>query len=469
MCVVVAAAVVCGGTAVASAAERPPVLIPPVDGPISRFFEEPRTDFGPGHRGVDYAVASGTPVRAAAAGIVRFAGPVAGMLAVSIAHAGDVVTTYSALEEVSVTRGSVVGEGHWIGLAALSHPGGPQGLHFGVKLHDRYVDPLALLAPVDMDRALHLAPLVSSAGSESRSVAMSPTTCVDPIRPRRHPPPPNDNVVVMVAGIASATTDGHLPEIYGSYARNAFGYPSRRIYDFSYRGASGRLLHRPYETRDTFGDINAAAERLRELLERIGRRNPRRDVDIVAHSQGGVLARALLTRVARASDSGLPRVEHLVTLASPHRGTPVADLAGAPASGVAALVRAGWWGLSHLLPIPPPGSKAIEELSTRSDLTAALEKEDVAFGTRVLSLAMPHDLVVPVDRAALAYESNSVVAPEGLWGHSSILRSERARAMAYEFLRDGPGACRGPWDRVGPWIGRAVSTMWGIGARVLGR
>ena len=94
---------------------------------------------------------------------------------------------------------------------------------------------------------------------------------------------------------------------------------------------------------------------------------------------------------------------------------------------------------------------------------------DVAFGTRVLSIAMPHDVVVPADRATVAYESSSIVPPEGVWGHSSILRSEPARAAAYGFLRDGPAACREPWDRVGPWVGRAVSALWGVGARALGR
>ena len=61
-------------------------LIPPVDGPISRHFEPPQGPYGPGHRGIDLAVPEGTPVRAAAAGTVSFAGVVAGVLAVTIDH-----------------------------------------------------------------------------------------------------------------------------------------------------------------------------------------------------------------------------------------------------------------------------------------------------------------------------------------------------------------------------------------------
>src|ERR671910_489354 len=67
-----------------------PWLVPPVDGVIGRRFQAPRTDWGPGHRGIDYLLpsAEGVSVRAAASGRVKFGGQVAGFLAVTIQHAG---------------------------------------------------------------------------------------------------------------------------------------------------------------------------------------------------------------------------------------------------------------------------------------------------------------------------------------------------------------------------------------------
>jgi murein DD-endopeptidase MepM/ murein hydrolase activator NlpD len=71
-----------------SGAAAQALLIPPVDHTIQRLFEAPDGPFGPGHRGIDYGVVPGVKVRAAAAGRVSFAGPVAGNLAVSIEHEG---------------------------------------------------------------------------------------------------------------------------------------------------------------------------------------------------------------------------------------------------------------------------------------------------------------------------------------------------------------------------------------------
>jgi hypothetical protein len=95
-----------------------------------------------------------------------------------------------------------------------------------------------------------------------------------------------------------------------------------------------------------------------------------------------------------------------------------------------------------------------------SPLITALADQDVAFGTQVLALAMPHDVIVPADRAGLRHEQGRVLGPEGLWGHSSILDSEAARTLTYNFLRDGAASCSGAWDRVGPWIGRALGAFY---------
>src|SRR3954447_17287967 len=67
----------------------------PVDGAVVQPFDAPSSPYAPGHRGVDFAAAPGTPVRAANDGVVSFAGSVAGTLHVTIAHDGGLRTSYS--------------------------------------------------------------------------------------------------------------------------------------------------------------------------------------------------------------------------------------------------------------------------------------------------------------------------------------------------------------------------------------
>ena len=133
-------------------------LVPPVDGPISRPFDPPARPWGPGHRGVDYQVPPGTPVHAAADGVVGFAGGVAGGLTVAIDHEGGLRTSYAFLSRVDVAGSEHVDAGDTVGLSGGTGPGhGADVVHFGVRRDGRYVDPLAFgavplrvrLAPLD--------------------------------------------------------------------------------------------------------------------------------------------------------------------------------------------------------------------------------------------------------------------------------------------------------------------------------
>ncbi|WP_448854250.1 M23 family metallopeptidase [Corynebacterium frankenforstense] len=130
---------------------------------VTRGFDPPAQDWLPGHRGVDLAASPGTPVLAAAAGTVAFAGQVAGNPVVSIDHADGLRTTYQPVR-AAVRRGQEVAGGEHIGVVVAAVPGrapsgGGQpggsggeaahdGLHWGARPSDSptaYVDPLALL------------------------------------------------------------------------------------------------------------------------------------------------------------------------------------------------------------------------------------------------------------------------------------------------------------------------------------
>ena len=134
----------------------------PVVGPVIRAFDPPDSPFGSGHRGIDIAAPVATPVRAAAAGTVTFAGPVGGRLFVTVDHGAGLESTYSFLDSIAVRRGDVVSHGQTIARSGTGHAGELVPiLHFGVKLADAYVDPLGYLGPVEVWRFIRLAPLRS--------------------------------------------------------------------------------------------------------------------------------------------------------------------------------------------------------------------------------------------------------------------------------------------------------------------
>ncbi|GGL86591.1 MULTISPECIES: M23 family metallopeptidase [Micromonospora] len=129
-----------GGTA---AVFRWPLPGPPRPG---RGFEPPPRRWLPGHRGVDLAAEPGTIVRSAGAGVVHFAGTVAGRPLVSVAHPDGLRTTYEPVRP-SVRAGDRVEVGGGLGDLLAGHPGCPVAacLHWGLRRDREYLDPLSLL------------------------------------------------------------------------------------------------------------------------------------------------------------------------------------------------------------------------------------------------------------------------------------------------------------------------------------
>ena len=135
----------------------------PVVGPVIRGFDPPDTPFGSGHRGIDIAAALGSPVRAPAAGIVTFAGPVGGRLFLTLDHGGGLESRYSFLAALVARRGDSVSAGQVVAHSGSGHAGDlVPNLHLAVLLHDAYVDPLDYLGQIEVWRFIRLAPLHAS-------------------------------------------------------------------------------------------------------------------------------------------------------------------------------------------------------------------------------------------------------------------------------------------------------------------
>jgi murein DD-endopeptidase MepM/ murein hydrolase activator NlpD len=170
---------------------------PPVDGPVVRRFEAPQGRFGPGHRGVDYAVAPGTPVRAAGAGLVVFAGRVAGGLHVVVAHTGGLRTGYSYLTGLTVKKGDSVASGALVGFSGGTGPAHEPGvLHFSLRDGAGYADPMRLfgaapvvrLAPLDrpLPTACRPAPRPERRSGSAATLAGDPANGRESSRPQSH-------------------------------------------------------------------------------------------------------------------------------------------------------------------------------------------------------------------------------------------------------------------------------------------
>lgn len=118
----------------------------PLYGDLLRVFDAPPNPFAPGHRGVDVAAPMGSAVHASAAGVVTFAGSVAGNLAVTIDHGGGLLTTYSFLGTIAVARGTALAQGDVVGTVGSGHSGSttPPHVHLSARRDGAYFDPLEL-------------------------------------------------------------------------------------------------------------------------------------------------------------------------------------------------------------------------------------------------------------------------------------------------------------------------------------
>lgn len=116
----------------------------PLSAPVADSFGPRGARF---HTGIDLPSAVGTPVRAAAAGRVAYAGWLGGGwgLLVLVAHGGGLRTLYAHLSQVDVRVGDTVTSGSPVGrVGATGDATGPH-LHFEVRFRGAAIDPLPLL------------------------------------------------------------------------------------------------------------------------------------------------------------------------------------------------------------------------------------------------------------------------------------------------------------------------------------
>jgi hypothetical protein len=421
----------------------------PVDGAVVRPFEAPTTAYGPGHRGVDLDAAPGAVVRAAERGRVHHAGPVAGIVWVSIDHRDGVRTSYGPLTSLRVRAGDEVERGQTIGLLAPGGHGQPEvdlGLHLGARRGDVYVDPMLLPGLAGPRASLvgaggwwgaqhAVTPYDPWAGGRLRGVLTTPS-------PRATAPgfavPPNPNHLVLVAGLSS--TSG-VELIDPAHLGIGAGGATR----FSYAGPG--LL---YDVEHTWEGVAIAARRLEEQLREQARREPGRAVDLVGHSLGGLVIAHYLLHLHDPFDIALPPISHVVTVASPLEGSDLAraGLALLEAPGAGRVLHGAWEAAGGLPGVVgdtarslAPDAPALTDVSTGSETLRALalawdearalgSAGPLATGTRVLSIVASLDALVGADRAALEDAERRVLPGT----HDGVLATEAIREVIWHFL-----------------------------------
>lgn len=181
--------------AVTAGASPPGAWVWPLAGPpvVARPFQPPVHAWSAGHRGVDLAGPPDAAVLAAGAGVVSFAGDIAGVGVVAIRHANGLRTTYEPVT-ARVAVGDSVSAGQPVGTLRPGHGDcGPARwcLHWGLLRGSVYLDPLTLVrrGPV---RLLPLdEPAAAAALGLPATVALTPASVgrtTSPAASRTAPP-----------------------------------------------------------------------------------------------------------------------------------------------------------------------------------------------------------------------------------------------------------------------------------------
>jgi murein DD-endopeptidase MepM/ murein hydrolase activator NlpD len=132
-----------GGKAPAGPIRQGSHFIWPVNGPVVSPFG---MRWGRLHAGIDIAVPSGTPIRAAGSGTVAIAGWEGGYGNYTcINHGGGIATCYAHQASIGVSVGQSVKQGQVIGSSdCTGHCFGPH-VHFEVRINGQPVDPMGYL------------------------------------------------------------------------------------------------------------------------------------------------------------------------------------------------------------------------------------------------------------------------------------------------------------------------------------
>jgi hypothetical protein len=169
-------------------------------------------------------------------------------------------------------------------------------------------------------------------------------------------------------------------------------------------------------------------------------------VDIIAHSQGGIVARTALTDEVDGADPRLPAVSSLILLGSPNQGAPGATLltmAGHTNSGQ--LLETGVHAVAPGV-IDPAGT-SITQMAEESEFLRRLNSRPLPAGLKATSIGARGDLIVPAGVTHLDGANNVIVSVPGYVTQHTDLpgAAETQREIAFGLAGMAP-TCQGLAD-----------------------
>jgi len=460
----------------------------PSDAEVVDHFRPPPKPWMAGNRGIDYGTSPGAQVSASADGRVIFAGHVGGALHVTLEHADGLRTSYSFLDSLTVSAGDRVRAGEVIAIAGGPFHFGvrapddtyldPEALLAGtlrprarlVPGTDQGLDRLGAherrsLLDVFLDTGVAALSVTSAWGSQTTAliahylVELNPTThairAVDAFAKWLHdqetctpasvsvPAPESRRIVVLVSGLGTSSDANTAWEI----DTKALGYADADVVRYSYEGGQAprvdpeqsgvirsvsqqpfdAIAEHSFDATDSQQSVGESADHLSALLQSVAAAQPDVPIDVVAHSQGGVVARLAVERSG--AEQRLPdEVETLVTISSPQQGAPLATgvvALGDSPGGAAALMQIRAAGAAEDLDNRLP---AISDLAETSSIIDELHQRPMPEGVRFVTIGGSGDLVVPGSSAIAPTADASVILPTqiGKDAHGSLPSSPAA-------------------------------------------
>ena len=503
----------------AAGAAPGPRYRPPVDAPISDPFRPPSSPYGPGNRGLEYDTPPGTVVRAAADGRVTFAGLVAGTRHVTVLHPDGLRTTVSRLATVAVVVGQEVDQGDVLGTTeGRLHFGARSGDSyldpaslFGPALpHVRLVpfdvppgtgigsersaisqllgiggaamDLLGAGAALPGDAAdwfgaqagdlrrtaeeylPQFVPLLSTVRDVATAVGVLRAAWEEAHRPCTRAgvviaPPAERRRAVLVAGLGS--TSGHAG--IDAVDVGTLGYEPGDTVRFSYAGGRtpGSTGHPPgvaahrYAAADTQHDLRASAVLLADLVEQLAASAPGVPIDLVAHSQGGLVARLALIELERRGAA--EAIGLLATIATPHQGADLATAVRALSTTQVGQLGLEAGGAAAGL---DPSAPNVDQLAEGSDVVDELARTPLPAGVQAISVAGRADVVVPSGSTGFDGARSVVIPDNDPLSHDDLPGDPRTTRELALALAGAPPGCRSLVDAVlDQAVGAGISSL----------
>lgn len=234
------------------------------------------------------------------------------------------------------------------------------------------------------------------------------------------------NILVLVSGINTFASNNHKPV---EFDFKKLGYSKSDKYYFSY---GKNAFNEEFKISDTYGSTKDFAKNLFSqfnAIEKIQKLNNDVKIDIVAHSQGGVVVKEFLKNYYYGS-SLEGKIEHVVNFSSPQEGTPFASLRFKSS-------------IKNVLDDVPVGFLDSEALSEMTEFNSYMSSQKMPSEIKYLSIGSNFDFIVPATNVSVDSDFSKEISVNSgiLNAHSEIKNDKFALKSANAFLTDQKMPC----------------------------